>query len=290
MSDGTTDTPQYPEVQLEEAEGCSLPAVKCDDPVIHATSELQSSQNKEEYKVTQPLASTSDTELSETVTFTLIYNKTKHKIDWPLNATVSSLKLHILTLTKVPPPMQKLMYRGLLKDTKTLAESGVTNGIKMMVIGSKYADVMSVDKVEKDPSPSQRSSSKETEPLCVKKPHAKVIEKGIPDDALPGYINGQEGLPPIPIKGLVNTKGNKVRLTFKLETDELWIGTKDRTEKLPLASIKDVLAAKIDSHPEYHFLGLQLGPTERSRYWVYWVPSQYVEAIKDAILGRWKVL
>lgn len=65
-------------------------------------------------------------------------------------------------------------FLGLLKDTKTLAESGVVNGIKMMVIGSKYADVMSVDKVEEDPSPSGSSSSKEGEPLCSRKPHAKV--------------------------------------------------------------------------------------------------------------------
>lgn len=34
--------------------------------------------------------------------------------------------------------------------------------------------------------------------------------------------------------------------------------------------------------------GLQLGPTEASRYWIYWVPAQYVEAIKDAILGKWQ--
>lgn len=32
----------------------------------------------------------------------------------------------------------------------------------------------------------------------------------------------------------------------------------------------------------------QIGPTELSRYFVYWVPSQYVEAIKDAILGKWQ--
>jgi len=32
----------------------------------------------------------------------------------------------------------------------------------------------------------------------------------------------------------------------------------------------------------------QLGPTEASRYWVYWVPAQYVEAIKDAVLGTWQ--
>jgi len=24
-----------------------------------------------------------------------------------------------------------------------------------------------------------------------------------------------------------------------------------------------------------------------NRYWIYWVPSQYVKAIKDLILGQW---
>ena len=30
-------------------------------------------------------------------------------------------------------------------------------------------------------------------------------------------------------------------------------------------------------------VGFQLGPTEASRYWVYWVPSQFVAAIKRAV-------
>jgi hypothetical protein len=32
----------------------------------------------------------------------------------------------------------------------------------------------------------------------------------------------------------------------------------------------------------------QLGPTEASRYWIYWVPAQYVDAIKDSVLGKWQ--
>jgi len=32
----------------------------------------------------------------------------------------------------------------------------------------------------------------------------------------------------------------------------------------------------------------QLGPTEASYYWVYWVPNQYVDAIKDTVLGKWQ--
>ena len=37
---------------------------------------------------------------------------------------------------------------------------------------------------------------------------------------------------------MLNKSGGKVRLTFKLEQDQVWIGTKERTQKLPLNSIK----------------------------------------------------
>ena len=36
----------------------------------------------------------------------------------------------------------------------------------------------------------------------------------------------QEKLPNVPIAGMYNKYGGKVRLTFKLELDQLWIGTK----------------------------------------------------------------
>ena len=36
------------------------------------------------------------------------------------------------------------------------------------------------------------------------------------------------------------------------------------------------------------FQGIQLGPTELSIYWIYWVPAQYVDAVKDTILGKWQ--
>ena len=40
------------------------------------------------------------------------------------------------------------------------------------------------------------------------------------------YTCTQETLPSTPLSGMLNKHGEKVRLTFKLETDELWIGTK----------------------------------------------------------------
>ena len=82
-----------------------------------------------------------------------------------------------------------------------------------------------------------------------------------------------------------------------------------------MSSIKTVVNEAISDHEEYHmvvshqetritepdlvachiswccrhimFQAFQLGPTEASRYWVYWVPAQYVDAIKDVVLGKW---
>jgi hypothetical protein len=52
------------------------------------------------------------------------------------------------------------------------------------------------------------------------------------------------------------------------------------------------LFGRISSDSEWLCLcilqALQLGPTELSRYWIYWVPANYVEAIKDSILGKWQ--
>lgn len=40
---------------------------------------------------------------------------------------------------------------------------------------------------------------------------------------MPGILNESEPLPEIPLFGMLNSKGGKVRLTFKLETDEVII-------------------------------------------------------------------
>lgn len=53
---------------------------------------------------------------------------------------------------------------------------------------------------------------------------------------------------------MLNKSGGKVRLTFKLEQDQLWIGTKERTDKIPMTSIKDVQSEPIHDHPEYHIM------------------------------------
>ena len=112
------------------------------------------------------------------------------------------------------------------------------------------------------------------------------MDKGVPVDAMPAWRNGKASLPPEPLYGMINKYGNKVRLTFKLEQDQLWVGTKERTDKLSMVNVRSVISEPIEGHEEYHIMGIQTGPTEASRIWIYWVPAQYIDAIKNTILGK----
>ena len=67
-----------------------------------------------------------------------------------------------------------------------------------------------------------------------------------------GILNEREALPVYPISGMVNKRGAAVRLTFKLEMDQVWIGTKERTEKVNIGSIRKVVSEPILGHEEYH--------------------------------------
>lgn len=72
------------------------------------------------------------------------------------------------------------------------------------------------------------------------------------------FVKLQDNLPPFPLSGMLNKHGGKVRLTFKLENDQLWLSTKERTEKLPMGSIKNVVSEPIEGHEEYHVMVLIL--------------------------------
>ncbi|MPC42082.1 Ubiquitin domain-containing protein UBFD1 [Portunus trituberculatus] len=133
----------------------------------------------------------------EAVNFKLVYNKTKYDIEFPVDGTVKQLKEHLTSIINVLPAMQKVMIKGLAKDEKTLRELGVTRGSKVMVVGSKLDDVVSVNTPKSESSSSEKpttiTSSKE--PLCRQKLHRKIIDKGVPEDAMPGIKNTKGKLP-----------------------------------------------------------------------------------------------
>jgi hypothetical protein len=231
-----------------------------------------------------------DTPPAEELSFRVVWKKQVFEVSFGAEQKIGKLKEHIQTLTGIPPAMMKLMYKGLLKDDRSLQEAKVANGVKMMVVGSTVDDVLTIqppDPKELKPKKVEQTVSKEA--LCEVKEHKKLIEKGKPEDVPKGDRFGMEPLPPQPLSGMLNKYGNKVRLHFKTGSEELWIGTKERTEKIPIASIRTVVSEPIKDQPDYHIMGLQLGPTEQSRYWIYWVPAQYVEAIKQVILGKWQI-
>jgi len=240
---------------------------------------------------TEPLDSTAAAKptTGEEIEFKVVFNKKKYDITFDVEDTIGALKSHLQDIIGVPSTMQKIMIKGLAKDEMTLRKLGVVKGSKVMVVGSTLNDVL---EVAKKPSAQQLKEEEkkeaQKESLSQQKMHKKILEKGVPEDAMPGIKNCTESLPSFPLSGMLNKSGGKVRLTFKLEQDQLWIGTKERTQKIPLNSIKTVLSEPIENHEEYHILALQLGPTEASRYWIYWVPNQYVEAIKESVLGRWQ--
>jgi len=224
----------------------------------------------------------------ETVSFKLVFNKTKYDIEFPLDNTIKQLKDHLTSIINVLPAMQKVMIKGLAKDEKTLRELGVAKGSKVMVVGSKLDDLVSVCPPKTDTSGPKETTpiTSSKEPLSKQKIHRKILDKGLPEDVMPGIKNVKESLPAFPLSGMVNKHGGKVRLTFKLELDQVWIGTKERTEKINMNHIRQVVSEPIEGFDQYHIVGLQLGPTEASRYWIYWVPAQYVDAIKDTVLGK----
>ncbi|KAG7505050.1 ubiquitin domain-containing protein UBFD1 isoform X1 [Solea senegalensis] len=224
----------------------------------------------------------------ETVDLKIIWNKNKYDLKIPVDSTGAKLKERIHSLTGLPPAMQKVMYKGLLPEDKTLRDIKVTNGAKIMVVGSTINDVLAVNTPKEVIQQEVKAEENKKEPLCRQKQHRKVLDKGKPEDVMTSIKGTKERLPTVPLSGMYNKSGGKVRLTFKLEQDQLWIGTKERTEKVPMGSIKNVVSEPIEGHDDYHMMAFQLGPTEASQYWVYWVPAQFVDAIKDTVLGKWQ--
>jgi len=230
-----------------------------------------------------------DSREHEEVQLKICYGKQKYDVNFPLDETVEVLKKHVEKLTDVPAELQKIMFRGLMDDGLTLRQQKVTNGARIMVIGSTVQDILAVA----DSSPADKnvvvvklSPDSDHESLCKQKCHKTVLERfGRPDDLMPTVIGSHHPLS-VPISGLYNKHGHKVRLTLRRDSDEFWIGTKERTQKLILGSVTAVHKGPIEDSQGYYIMGLQLGPTTLSCYWLYWVPAQYVRAIAEVVTGK----
>lgn len=88
-------------------------------------------------------------EIPEQVEFTIVFNKVKHEISFAYDATVLDLKAHLERITGVPLSAQKLIVKGMAKDTMTLRNAGIVKGGKVMLVGSKMDDILAVKSVPK---------------------------------------------------------------------------------------------------------------------------------------------
>lgn len=65
--------------------------------------------------------------------------------------------------------MQKVMYKGLLPEDKTLREIKITNGAKIMVVGSTINDVLAVNTPKEAIQQEVKAEENKKEPLCRQK-------------------------------------------------------------------------------------------------------------------------
>jgi len=68
-------------------------------------------------------------------------------------------------------------------------------------------------------------------------------------------------------------------------SQELWIQSASSTQKLPFSTVRTVTSEAIKGREEYHIVTLQLGASDKSKYYLYFVPCQIVRAIKAALTG-----
>eukprot|EP00037_Helgoeca_nana_P028353 m.333219 g.333219 ORF g.333219 m.333219 type:complete len:275 (-) comp27739_c0_seq1:90-914(-) len=234
-----------------------------------------------------PVTSPDPTNVGDVVKFRVVFKKITHDVEFSLDRTVGELKLHLEKATGCPTVSQKLSFKGPLKDdTQTLRSRKFSSRAKVLLIGPTAEDLlqqasMSAPITQSDPLPSaaMMSAPEPVKAWCEMTIHRKVLDKGMPADVEMGYVplDGPEPIPQCPLV-LFDIRG-KIRLTFKMAEHMMVIGTNERTSPVPLSSVQDCKSEPIVGHPAYHILALQLGPTEKSNKFFYWVPAQYIRSI-----------
>lgn len=233
----------------------------------------------------------------EDTKFIIAYNKKNIEVNVKLESwTVYDLKMAIHKETNVPPDFQKLMVKGvllkenakLLKDVKTLKK-----GTKILLIGCSTEEAREVnDRTLAKKAATEMSKADESRAANAARglpenfqdelPHKKIIEAGVPEKALPGVANRHDPLPKESITGIVNSKGDAMRISLSPFAQELTLKTASSTEKLYFYNITKVYSAPIKGKEEYSIVALKIGES-KTLFYMYWVPSQYVEAIKKTI-------
>lgn len=173
------------------------------------------------------------------ITLNIRYKTQTFAVQCDLYDTLKDLKEKLDKLTDVDPQVQKLVNKSITSvkrddATTTLKDLNLTDGQTLLLVGATRSDVLSASGLKNTASSNKDSlddyagASNKKEPLCKQTKHEKVLKAGKPENAQIGIRNQNDSLPQS-IDGLymsmLNQSAKKARLTFKLETDELWINT-----------------------------------------------------------------
>ncbi|CAL8091924.1 unnamed protein product [Calicophoron daubneyi] len=233
-----------------------------------------------------------ESSVEHTIHFTVVHNRVKHQFGFPPNTTILEIKKALEPLTQVPVALQKLIYHTVLSDASALQDLHLpSKGAKLMLLGTSQSEADQIRQAEalnavRGDFVADVVTPEPAMDWCEQPEHKRVLERfGKPEGAMVGILNTEEMLAPDEcLTGLYDKRGRPLRLRVRPDTCELWLATTDVTHKFPLATIHDVISQPIKDHPEYHIMAFQLGPTPKSRYFVYWLPSQYVDSIKTMVL------
>ncbi|KAF8838990.1 WLM-domain-containing protein [Paxillus ammoniavirescens] len=123
---------------------------------------------------------------SDNVSLTISFRGVSHTVSLPLTTPLSQLNTRLQELTSVPPPLQKLLFRGKRvqhEDDVTLAQIGLRDGIKIQMLGptAQEADALAAAESEH-----QRREKILRERAL--KPQVKLRSTGSSNSALTTYL------------------------------------------------------------------------------------------------------
>jgi hypothetical protein len=156
-----------------------------------------------------------------TLKFTVTYGKEKLDLALPGTSTVTELKQVLEEKTRVPQPMQKIFFKGQIKnESLTLQDLQIRPNSKLMLIGSTAAEITQASST----APVLIEEEKKQEPQEIfTREERKIIEKGLPPDVMP-VSTGFSSLPSS-IHGIFDHSGTPARLTIRNDIEQLWVAT-----------------------------------------------------------------
>ena len=166
--------------------------------------------------------------MSDTIQIKVTHGKNMINLSIEPNTTVQDLKTRLESLTGVPMMLQKLFFKGPLKDDNALITSlNLRESSKIMLVGSTANEISQTSNIRA----SFEEEKKLNVPLEAFTPdQQKIIDKGpLPDSVIPDLLNNS--ILPDSIPGLYNHIGVNIRMTIKKDIDEVWIVTNANTDK-----------------------------------------------------------